>query len=427
MPYQNEQPVSGDMSAIIGYRPRWIVREGNTVFLFILLLVVFSSWLIRYPETVKGSAHLLAVNAPKLLTAPASGRLEKMLVRNEEKVSAGQYLAFLQSTGRHEQVILLKEWIDTTLEQLPVQGLEILQKHPLVGCTELGELQAAYQSFQTTFLETGQLLSTGYYRRKKAALEKDLQYLLRLKASAGRQKQSIEQDRHLEEEEYKAYESLAKDKVIAPLELGQYKSRLLGKQQSVEDMEARLTLSDINSFNKKKELLDLDKQVFDQQQRFYSGLLSLKSAVEAWMERYIVRAPESGRVFFSSALEEHSWLESGQELFYVQSSATAWYAEVWIAQQGLGKIRLGQQVLLKPESYPAEEYGFLKGRVEYIYNRPNRHDSFLLKVSLPYGLTTSQHQPLFFRNDLSAQAEVITQNRRLLGRLLEPLQRSLVR
>jgi hypothetical protein len=74
---------------------------------------------------------------------------------------------------------------------------------------------------------------------------------LRLKASSFEQKNLLEQDRQLQKKEYEAYEGLEKDKVIAPLELNQYKSKLIAKKQSIEQVNSQLTSSDIATHSKK--------------------------------------------------------------------------------------------------------------------------------------------------------------------------------
>ena len=70
------------------------------------------------------------------------------------------------------------------------------------------------------------------------------------------------------------------------------------------------------------------------------------------------------------------------------------------------------------ESYPIEEFGYITGIVEYISNKPSEKDSFLIKVDLPSGLTTNYKKVIYFRNNLTAQAEVITDNRKLLDRFM---------
>lgn len=413
--------ISDEVTEIMSYRPHWVVRKGNTLFFVVALLLLLLTWVIHYPDAIKASARLKATDAPKLVVAKTEGKLEKLLVQNEQYVTEGQYLAYLQSTAKHEQVLVLKQWIDSMMAQVQQNHLNILLTQPLPDLVQLGELQAAYQAFQNVLIETEQLLRSGYYQQKRAALQKDLEYLAALKSRSYEQKNLLQQDQQLQKKEYEAYESLAKDKVIAPLELNQYKSKLLAKEQSVQQVEAQITNSDLSSHSKIKELMDLQKTMFDQQQTFHSALLELKSEVEQWMQQYIAMAPESGKVLYFSSLQENQLLASGQELFYIQPPQTTFYCELMAAQKGFGKVKPGQRVLIKVESYPSEEFGYLSGKVAYISNIPSRMDSFLVKVALPNGLQTNYNRKLFFRNNIAGSAEVITNNRRLLERLLGEL------
>lgn len=211
--------------------------------------------------------------------------------------------------------------------------------------------------------------------------------------------------------------------MIAPLELNQYKSKLLAKEQGIEQVNTQITNSNLASHTKRKELLDLDKQVSDQEQFYQSALLNLKSETEEWIQQYIVAAPESGKVFFINSLQENQLLSAGQELFYIQSGGSHYYGDLMAGQNGLGKIKQGQKVILKAESYPSAEYGHIAGTISYISNLPNRRDSFLIKVDLPNGLKTNYGKEIFFRNHLSARAEIITDNRTLFDRLMGNLKK----
>ncbi|MCW3074290.1 MAG: hypothetical protein JWP69_1359 [Flaviaesturariibacter sp.] len=413
--------ISEEVREIIGYRPHWIVRRGNTVFFGVLFCLLAATWFIRYPDRVEGSARLVAVNAPKMLTATAEGKLEKLLVRNEQGVKKGDMLAYLQSTASAGEVLRLRTWVGARLLALEEGGFQVLHKDPLPAFTQLGELQQPYQEFGLVSTETAQLLGSGYYQKKKAALLKDMAFLAALKTNTVAQKSLMAEDRGLQQKEFEAYEALARDKVIAPLELNQYKSRLLAKDQGLDQVDAQLTNSAIATHNKQKELADLQKFTFDQQQKYLASLLTLKSAIDAWMQRYIVQAPEEGTVYFVGSLQENQLLTIGQELFYIQSQRSGYYGELMIGQAGLGKVRKGQTVLLKAPSYPSEEWGHIKGRIAAIANLSNRRDSFLVTLELTEGLRTSYGKELYFRNGLAAQGSVITDDRRLLQRLLGQL------
>ena len=123
-----------------------------------------------------------------------------------------------------------------------------------------------------------------------------------------------QQDQELQENEYKAYEQLAEEKVIAPLELNQYKSKLLTKDQNMEQLGTQLTNNDVNSHAKQKEILETNKQVTDQQQQFYSSLLAMKSEIEKWIQTYVLVAPEDGKLFYVATLRENELVSDRPEL-----------------------------------------------------------------------------------------------------------------
>lgn len=417
LPQYHSELISDEIQEVIGYRPHWIIRRGNFFFLLIILSLLALTWFIKYPDIINASAKLVALNPPRLITSKVQGKLLKLFVSNEQAIKKGQHLGYMESTAAYDEVIKLQDWIDQIIIETEAHKYDVLVESPLPQLSDLGELQSSYQGFQDELLETRQILVNGYYQKMKGALLKDLQYQAELKNNALEQQKFLEQDKQLQTTEYKAYESLAKDKVIAPLELNQYKSKLIAKEQSLAQVNVQITNNDISIHNKEKELLDLQKNVLDQRQKFHSALLELKSEVEKWMQQYVLIASEKGKVLFVSSLGENEMILSGQALFYIQPPQTQFYAELMTGQKGLGKIKPGQKVMIKVDSYPTDEFGYLTGKVIYISNFSNRKDSFLVKVALPNGLQTSYNKNLFFRNDLSARAEIITNNRKLFDRL----------
>ncbi len=413
--------VSDEIQEVISYRPHWIIRKGNILFLFLIVFLLALTWFIRYPDIINSPARLVALNPPKLITSKVEGKLLKLFVTDEQPVYKGQHLGYMESTADYKEVVQLQQWIDTIIESTRNNNYDILIHYSLPSLTSLGELQGSYQSFQNELAETKQTLTGGYYEKKKSSLERDMNYLVMLKNNTLQQKNLQQQDQQLQGTEFKAYESLAKDKVIAPLELNQYKSKVIAKEQSLKQLDMQITNNEISSHNKEKELLDLKKQVTDQQQRFHSSLLELKSDIEKWIQQYVLTSPEDGTILFVSSLQENELSSAGQGLFYVQPEQSKFYAELMAGQKGLGKIKEGQKVMIKVESYPSEEFGYINGVVHYISSLPNRRDSFLIKVNLPQGLQTNYNRKIYFRNDLSAQADIITDNRKLFDRLLGQL------
>jgi len=70
-------------------------------------------------------------------------------------------------------------------------------------------------------------------------------------------------------------------------------------------------------------------------------------------------------------------------------------------------------VLLKFQAYPFEQFGNVTGKIEFIHQTVS-DSGYLVKVGLPKGLSTNQSKTLLYRNGLLAQADIITQDMRLL-------------
>lgn len=419
MPAQNEnyQLISTEVKEIISYRPHWIIRRGNLFFFLILSGILFGSWLIKYPDIVKGSLRIAAVDGPKTVTAKKEGNLVKLLVKNETEVKEGEALAYMQSTGEHEEVLQLKKWIHKIEQPVSNECIEVLLNYPLPALNNLGELQPDYETFRLQLKETMQSLQSGYYVQKKQTLLIDITYQQQLKANLVKQNELLKQEYDLQKVDYNAKDGLAKENVIAPLELNQEKGKMLLKEQGLEQMAALIINSNITSHNKQKELLELQKYVMDQRLKIQAALFSLKSKTEDWIRQFILTAPQSGKLFYTFFVTENQLISAGTEIFYVQPYKSNYFGLLTAGQNGIGKIYKDQDVIIRVQGYPSEQFGYLKGKVAYISNLPNRNDSFLIRVILPRDLITNQKYQLQFRNNLLASAEIVTKERRLLARI----------
>lgn len=84
-----------------------------------------------------------------------------------------------------------------------------------------------------------------------------------------------------------------------------------------------------------------------------------------------------------------------------------------------GKVQVGQRVNLKFANYPYLEYGVVKGVVGRISSVPNG-DSYALEVNLPGQMVSNYGKKFEFQQELKGTAEIITEERSLLNRILHP-------
>jgi len=52
----NPELISDEVREIISYRPHWIIRKGNTIFLIVIVFLLGLTWFIKYPDIVKAPA-----------------------------------------------------------------------------------------------------------------------------------------------------------------------------------------------------------------------------------------------------------------------------------------------------------------------------------------------------------------------------------
>jgi len=240
------------------------------------------------------------------------------------------------------------------------------------------------------------------------------------------QKRLLQQDLSLSIENFNANESLAKDKVISALDYRNEKNKLIAKQLSLPQINASIVSNESQQNEKRKEIAELENQIIVQKNTFVQALHTMKSQIQAWEFKYLLKTPVSGIVSFSGFFQENQEMKAGQPLFYVQPDNTSYFVEMLVPQYNFGRVKQGQTVLLKFQAYPFEQYGSVVGKIDYINSTPS-DSGYLAKVILPNGLITNYKKPLQYRNGLFAQADIITENMRLLERFYYNITKQLKR
>lgn len=99
---------------------------------------------------------------------------------------------------------------------------------------------------------------------------------------------------------------------------------------------------------------------------------------------------------------------------------------MYIPQENFGKVKNGQEVLLKFRAYPDAEFGSVVGKIDYISEIPS-DSGYLSKIVLPKGLVTNYNRQVQYTDGLIASGEIITENMRLLQRFYYNLYKQIKR
>lgn len=409
-----------EIDDIISYKLPYIVRWGAVYFFMLLLALGIISWYIKYPDKVIASAKLNSINSPQQIIARTDGKLIKLLIRENAKVERGQVLGYMESIANSQSVITIAQATDSISHYMDENHSDEINRffpgyENRKSTDDLGELQSAYEVFMQSFITYRDYLFKGFYLRKKRMLQTDIQHIQDMRDVLAEQKKLMEEDVELSKKTFDVNKSLSEQKVISLLDYRNEKSKLLVKQLSLPQISASIITNEKEKSEKLKEIAELENQISIQKNTFLQALQTIRSQIQAWQYKYELKSSVSGIISFAGFLQEKQEMKAGQLLFYIQPANTSYFAEVLIPQFNFGKVEKGQNVLLRFQAYPFEQYGAVSGRIDLI--KPTPTDSgYLAKVELPNGLLTNYGKRLQYRSGLLAEANIITEDMRLLER-----------
>ena len=414
---------SNEVTELISKKPSFIARWGITLLFAIALVLLVITWFIRYPDIVPARAMLNSINAPKEIITKTPGKLIKLFAKEGQLVRKDELIGFIESTANHTEVIKLSEMLDTISTKIETQRTNEVPDFLARNYNNLGELQAGYQTFSQSLQQFTNYLNNGFYLRKKIMLLKDMNYLQRLHNEQMQQRALIEQDLLLTDTTFQANQRLKDQKVISAFDYRAEKSKLISKQLVLPQINSSIISNENQQHEKQKEIAELENQVQQQKNIFIQSLNTLKSLAEDWKKKYLLTAPIDGKVSFTSFLQENQELKAGQLICYINPENTSYYAEALIPQYNFGKVKTGQEVLLKFPAYPWQEFGSVKGRIEFISTVPS-DSGYFAKLSFTNGLITNYKKSIQYRTGLTAEAEIITADLRLAERFINSLRKN---
>ncbi|XZF14126.1 HlyD family secretion protein [Chitinophagaceae bacterium MMS25-I14] len=424
---QEPKPLtSSSVQEIVSANPGFIVRHGTVIILAILLLLLGCTWFIRYPDTVNAPAKLTTINAPKPVVVRTSGKLVHLSVADGAQVHEGDIIGSLESVADAAEVLRLSSNLDTSARLLDQNDYTRLATLSDNNYTRLGEIQQAYQTFVQAYVQFRNYTSNGLFIRKRAMLQGDIARLQAARNILSQQENLYRQDLSLSKSTYDANEKLVKDKVISQQEYREISSQLIGKKLSLPQIQTASINNEAQQNDKQKEILELDNQIASQKITFQEALNNMKSQAEDWKKKYLLTAPVTGKVTFTSFLQENQQLQNNQTLAYVTPPNSSYYMQLAIPQSNFGKVSPGQKVLLKFPSYQWQEYGNVEGIIDYISPIPS-DSGYIARISLPNGLNTNHKKTIPYREGLIAQADIVTKDMRLLQRFYYNIVKSMSR
>jgi len=417
--------LSDDVQEILGTPPNWVLTAGTWVITLVVLLLGAVGWFFKYPDKVKCEIALTTLEPPMPVYVPKSGYLSEILVEEKQAVKKGKILAVLSNQANWEDVLFLEKEVDD-LQQFNVSSIE--NYIPTKGL-DVGEILPDYAGLLQVFEEYSFAKSSKYdlagvreLNNQVEAKKKSIKNLESLKINTRKELELAIKDKRVAAKVYG--DTVGNPKLMEPL--FEARSKELQKQKELKNIDLNIAGINENINELKYRVLQLKMQAKEGNNSKFTllkqSLSNLKAAINEWKNKYLLVAPIDGIVTFYNFKKEQQYVEKGEQVMAIVplQEEEAYVGQVILPIRGSGKVKTGQDVIIKFERYPFQEFGHVKGRVKAISSLP-KNDAYSLEVELVNGLTTSFGKELEFRQQMSGQAEIITEDRRFITRLFERL------
>lgn len=413
---------SEEVQEIITAVPSWILRGGITLVFLILASIILASAFIQYPDIVKTRLKVNSLNAPKLVYVKQTGKIVSLLVKEGTQVRQNAPLAFMESTANHRDVLQLLQALTEINTQLNKTGLA---KAVTLENLRLGELQGPYQNFYQQYLQFISTQNGGYYLNRKRYLQQDLLEIEKLKSQIMVQKKIQEKEYANIEQEFEAYKKLYQKGVISVNEYKQQENKYLAGKYPQEQTVTSLINNNTTYAAKQKEILEIDHTIQEEKAKFVQSLNNMITETNGWLKLYVLSAPVDGLVSYAGIVQENQTVNANQELFIINPANTNFFGEVYIPQDNMGKIRVGQRTLVKMRSFPFEQYGLIRGNVNYISDVAFKDSVFIAKIAFDQFENKDPEHKIVLKNGMQAEVEIITEESSLLRRFTRSITKML--
>ena len=409
---------SDDVQEILTQMPSWVVRWGITVIFSAIAILITASFVIKYPDIITARVVVTTPVPPVKVVAQSSGKIVSLLVKDNQVVKMGTTLLVIENPASLEDVTALRAQLNH------FQGMmtqpELATDIHLEKYAALGELQADYSNFVQNFLEYQFAVRTNFAASKAASLNQQSLYYKDLADKFAQQKELLVRDVEITRKKYENDKGLKSSGYLSETELASSESAYLQKKYALQSVETNSLNNSIRLSETQKSILELRQQfsekVYQLTVLMQESFKKLESKLDMWEQKYILKAPIDGSVSFFKFWSKNQFITNGEEVLAVVPPSSVLSGKAYLPRDGSGKVKPGQIVKLKFDSYPYYEFGAVDGRVESVA-QVSKDNEYLTEISLPNGLQTNYNKKLDFKQEMQANGEIITEDLRLIDRV----------
>ncbi|MFA9389553.1 MAG: HlyD family secretion protein [Prolixibacteraceae bacterium] len=408
---------------ILQKMPHWTIRWGISLIAASMALLLLFSYFYRYPDLIHSEVLITASNPPAEVKARSAGKIISLLVNNDDYVSKGQDLAVIENAGNISHVREVQQYMDhmgAFIHSFDEKQVVEVPQHLL-----LGDIQSSFSNFKKVMTDYVSFLHRGFYVERISSIEAQIELknisLNRLKMQKEKETERFE----LASKSFQRDSQLFRQSIISREAFEDSRSKAIGADLTLEAVQKEwINIRSLRfELMQQKAALQMENDI---ELEAHRSLLvktadEVKNAIQTWYFNYVLTSPIDGMASFNKVWAQQQNVSLGETVFIiVPEKPMDISAKAFISEQGAGKVKVGQKVNIKLNNYPYMEYGMLKGFVTRIASVPmNKY--YTVEIELPQQLTTNYGRTLEMKQELSGNCEIITDDLRLIQRMIYPI------
>ena len=395
----------------------------------VFAIILIGCCIIKYPERVTATVTITTGNSPVDVVARGSGSLERIPVSSGDSVRTGDILGVIRSSAAWEDVLEVERLLKETAG-MPPDSL-VMQEWVYAG-RGMGDIQSEWSAFSTACRQLREYLERDAIGRRvelvRDQISKQREYYARMQAQA----ELMEEDLTLEMKDFRRDSLLFMEKIIPSVDYERAVRDLLSVRREQESFRSQMTSTELAVLQLEQQLAELsiqrDDEILSMGRELDGCRGRLEAQIRAWSLACILASPMDGAVSFVRKWDEGQFISAGESFVTVVPSEERMpVGIVKVPQASFGKVCTGQRVNVRLSGYPYMEYGLLVGEIGYLSSVPEAaadsqtEPQYTAEIVFPDGMVTTYGRELRLIQKMDGTAEIITKDRRLIMRFLDPI------
>ncbi len=413
----NEQD---QVQTILGKPPGWILRWGITFVFLSVMMLIWISWLVKFPDIIPARVMLTTEIPPVHLFVKIGGEIETLLVKDKQEVAKDDLLAIIKNPANQEDIFELEDFLNRIKNKNSAELAKV--KFPVNLL--LGNLQIPYATFTQNVNDYNFFQNKNENQGKIEQLRTQQSFLKEMNVSLQKQEVTMNSAIDLARKNWERLKTLQKEQAVSIQDVEKAKGEMLQLQRELERMQSGILNNKMRSSNLEVAIINLNEGRKDGKNEKSISLKEnvniLLSGIENWKQQYLLHAPIDGIVSFPNPLNENQFFNSGDEIMTIvpADGVGEMTAKAWLPAANSGKVKENMVVNIRLDGYSYQEFGVVPATVKSKSLLP-QEGNYLLELEMPKELVTTYGKKISFQQEMQGTGNIITEDRRIIERIFD--------